>query len=308
MSRYIAKRVLYMLPMLFFVTLTVFLIMSMLPGDPATSILPANSTAEVKAAFNEMVGFTASKPVRFANFLKGLFTGNVMSYQSQKNVFDELAMRFPITMQIGLIAFSIAVIIGVSLGILSAVKQYSFIDSAVTILAVMFASIPSFFIAMLLLLYFAVYRGVLPSFGLNNGIRSYILPVTTLVLANVPVLSRMTRSAMLDALNQDYIRTARAKGCSEKRVIWKHALKNASLPIITLIVTGFAGILGGSVICETIFTLPGVGTYLRDGVMNKDAPVVMTCSILLSFIFMFAMVLMDIFYALIDPKIRSRYR
>ena len=139
MSRYIAKRVLYMLPMLFFVTLTVFLIMSMLPGDPATSILPANSTAEVKAAFNEMVGFTASKPVRFANFLKGLFTGNVMSYQSQKNVFDELAMRFPITMQIGLIAFSIAVIIGVSLGILSAVKQYSFIDSAVTILAVMFA-------------------------------------------------------------------------------------------------------------------------------------------------------------------------
>ena len=118
----------------------------------------------------------------------------------------------------------------------------------------------------------------------------------------------MTRSAMLDAMNQDYIRTARAKGCSEKRVIWKHALKNASLPIITLLLTGFAGILGGSVIVESIFTIPGIGTYMLDAINAKDVPVVMTCALLLAFIFMIVMVLMDIFFALIDPKLRARYR
>ena len=308
MSRYILRRVLYMIPLLFFVVLVVFLIMSFLPGDPATNLLPATSTPEAKAAFNEMVGYTGSLPSRFVNYLKGLFTGNLLSYQTQKNIFDELAIRFPITLRIGVISFGIAVLIGVSLGILSAVKQYSFIDTAVTILAVLFASIPTFFVAMLLLLYFAVYRGILPSFGLNNGLRSYILPVTTLVLGNVPMLSRMTRSAMLEALNQDYIRTARAKGCTERRVIWKHGFKNASLPIITLVVTGLASILGGAVITETLYTIPGIGTYILKGVMMKDVPVVMTCALLLAFIFMAAMVLLDIFYAMIDPKIRARYQ
>ena len=113
---------------------------------------------------------------------------------------------------------------------------------------------------------------------------------------------------MLETLYQDYIRTARAKGCSEKRVIWKHAFKNASLPIITLVLTGLASILGGAVITETIFTIPGIGTYMLDGIMNKDVPVVMTCALLLAFIFMIAMVLLDIFYALIDPRIRARYQ
>lgn len=308
MPRYIVKRLLYMIPLLFFVILAVFLIMSLLPGDPASNILPATTLPEVKQAYNESVGFTGSLPSRFFNYLKGLFTGKVISYQTQKNVFDELAVRFPVTLKLGLISFSLAVVIGVALGILSAVRQYSFIDFAVTTLSVLFASIPSFFVAMLLLLYFAVYRGLLPSFGLQDGVRSYILPVATLTISNIPVLSRMTRSAMLEALNQDYIRTARAKGCSSRRVIWKHALKNASLPIITLVVTGFASVLGGAVICETIFTLPGVGTYMLNGVLTKDIPVVMTTGLLLAFIFMAAMVILDILYALIDPKIRARYQ
>ena len=277
MGRYIVKRLLYLIPMLFCVVLLVFLIMSLTPGNPADNILPMTATQEAKQAFNEKVGFTGSLAHRFLLYLKGLLGGNILSYSSQNNIFDEIALRFPITLRLGLISFSIAVIIGVLLGILSAVKQYSFIDT-------------------------------LPSFGLNDGVRSYILPVTTLVLANVPFLSRMTRSAMLETLYQDYIRTARAKGCSEKRVIWKHAFKNASLPIITLVLTGLASILGGAVITETIFTIPGIGTYMLDGIMNKDVPVVMTCALLLAFIFMIAMVLLDIFYALIDPRIRARYQ
>lgn len=296
-----------MIPMLFCVVLLVFLIMSFTPGDPATNILPLTTPPEVKEAFNESVGYTGSLVERFFNYAKGLFTGNVISYTSQENIFSEIAIRFPLTLRVGLISFCIAAVLGVALGILSAVKQYSFLDTTVTVFAVLFASIPSFFVAMCLLLLFAVHWGLLPSFGID-GVESYILPVTTLVLSSIPVLSRMTRSAMLDAMNQDYIRTARAKGCSEKRVIWKHALKNACLPIITLLLTGFAGILGGSVIVESIFTIPGIGTYMLDAINAKNVPVVMTCALLLAFIFMVAMVLMDIFFALIDPKLRARYK
>lgn len=297
-----------MIPLLFCVILVVFLIMSLTPGNPADNLLPDTATPEAKAAFNEMVGFTGSLPSRFWKYLKGLFSGNVMSYQTQKNIFDELGVRFPITFRLGLISFSIAVLIGVALGILSAVKQYSFVDTTLTIMAVLFASIPTFFVAMLLLLHFSVNKGMFPSFGLNDGWRSYFLPVLTLVIGNIPTLSRMTRSSMLDALNQDYIRTARAKGCAESRVIWKHAFKNASLPIITLIVTGLAGIMGGAVITETLYSLPGVGTYILKGVLTKDVPVTMTCALLLAAIYMVAMVILDILYALIDPRIRARYQ
>lgn len=308
MARYITKRLLYLIPMLFCVTLAVFLIMSFTPGDPASNNLPITAAPEVKAAFNESVGYTGSLVDRFVGYLKGLFTGNITSYVTRDNIFDELAVRLPLTMRMGMIAFSISALLGVALGILSAVKQYSFVDTAVTVFAVLFASIPSFFIAVCMILYFAVFKGWLPTFGLNDGIKSYIMPITTLVLSGIPVLSRMTRSAMLDALNQDYIRTARAKGCSEKRVIWKHALKNASMPIITLLLTGFAGILGGSVIVESIFTIPGIGTYMLKAISAKNVPVVMTCALLLAFIFMIAMLLMDIFFAMIDPKLRARYK
>ena len=308
MTRYIIRRLIYMIPMIFCVILAVFLIMSLTPGDPAGNTLPMNTPQNVKDAYNQAVGFTGSLPERFFGYLNGLLHGHVLSYATQENIFTELAVRLPLTLRYGMAAFIISGLIGVSLGILSAVRQYSFLDTAVTVLSVAFASIPSFFFAICLILYFAVYRGVLPSFGSNDGIRSYILPVVTVVLSSVPFLSRMTRSAMLDTLNQDYIRTARAKGCSEKRVIWKHALKNASLPIIALLVSGFAGILGGSVIVESIFTLPGIGTYMLNGINAKNVPVVMTCALLLSFVFMLSMVMMDIFFALIDPKIRLRYK
>lgn len=307
MYRYVIKRCLYLIPMLFFVILMIFLIMSLTPGDPASNVLPLTTTQDVKDAFNERVGYTGGLATRFLIYLKGLLTGNVVSYTSGENVFTELATRFPLTVSVGTWAFCISAVLGVSLGILSAIRQYSFLDTTVTIFAVLFASIPSFFVAVCMILYFSVYKGWLPSFGIE-GFKSYIMPVTTLVLANIPILSRMTRSSMLDAMNQDFIRTARAKGCGEKRVIWKHALKNACLPIITLLITGLAATLGGSVIVEQIFTIPGVGMYMLTAVTEKNVPVVMTCALLLSLIFMGAMVLLDICYALIDPKIGARYK
>ena len=297
-----------MIPMMFMVILLVFLIMSLTPGDPASANLPLTTPSSVKAAYNESVGFSASLGVRFATFMKGLVRGNVPSYSTGGNIFAELAQRIPLTMRFGFISFAIAAVLGVGLGIYGAVRQYSFMDTTLTVLSVLFASVPSFFIAILLLLYFAVNKGLLPSFGMNDGIRSYILPVTTVVLSSVPILSRMTRSAMLGVLQQDYIRTARSKGVPEKTVIWKHALKNASFPIITLLLSGFASILGGSVIIESIFSLPGTGTYMLDAIHQKNVPGVMICALFLSFLFMLAMVLMDICFAVIDPKVRTRYQ
>lgn len=308
MGRYILKRLLYMIPMMFAVIVMVFLIMAFTPGDPATNVLPLNTPAEIKAQFNARVGFSDNLWERFGNYMKGLLSGNVISYTTEENIFGELFLRIPVTFKVGIQAFVIAMIIGVSLGILSAIKQYSFLDTTVTIFAITFASVPSFFVAMMLVLLFAVNLGWLPTFGLEDGWLSYIMPVTTMVLGTIPMLSRLTRSSMLDAMNQDFIRTARAKGCSEKRVIWKHALKNAAMPIITLLITGLAGTVGGSVIVEQIFTIPGVGTYMLSGVNDKNVPVVMTCALVLSFVFMMAMVLLDVAYAIVDPKIRARYK
>ncbi len=285
----------------------IFLIMALTPGDPASNILPLTAKQSVKDAFNESVGFTGGLPTRFGNYIKGLFTGNIISYSSGNNVFSELQTRIPTTLSFGLLGFCISAVIGVALGILSAIRQYSFLDTTVTIFAVLFASIPSFFVAICLILLFSVNLGVLPSFG-GGSYKHFILPILTLVLANIPILSRMTRSCMLDAMNQDYIRTARAKGCSETRVIWKHALKNACMPIITLLLTGLASVIGGAVIVEQIFTLPGIGMYLLHGISEKNVTVVMTSALLMSFIYMVAMVLLDMFYAMIDPKIRERYK
>lgn len=306
MAKYLVKRLLTFIPMLFCVILVVFLIMSLTPGDPASNILPLNTRQDVKDAYNESVGFTGSLLDRFVFYLKGLFSGNIPSYASRDNIFNEIAARFPNTFKIGTLGFFGAAIIGICLGILSAIKQYSFLDTTVTTFAVLFASIPGFFVGICLILIFSVNLGLLPSFGLSKP-EDYVLPLATLILTNIPFLSRMTRSAMLSAMSQDYIRTARAKGCSERRVIWKHALKNASLPIITLLLTGYASILGGAVICETVFSVPGIGIYMLDAVKKKDVPVVMTSALLVAAIFMVAMVLLDIFCAVIDPKIKARY-
>jgi len=308
MGKYLVKRFLIMIPTVFLVVLVVFLIMSFTPGDPAANNLPLTTPKEAKEAYNISVGYTGSLPSRFFKYCKGLLQGNVLSYTTRENIFIEIGIRIPFTLRLGLISFCLAAILGVSVGIFSAVKQYSFADTFITVLAVFFGSVPAFLIALLGILYFSVHLGWLPSFGVEAGVRSYILPIASSTLAAIPVISRMTRSAMLSVMNQDYIRTARAKGCSERRVIWKHVLKNASLPIITLLVTGFAGVISGSVIIEGIFSLPGIGLYMLNAINAKNVPVVMTCSLLLSFIFMLCMVLMDVFYSMIDPRVRMRYR
>jgi len=192
-----------------------------------------------------------------------------------------------------------------SLGILSAVRQYSILDTTCTVITILFASIPSFFLGMVLIYFVSLKLGWLPTFGASSFKHS-ILPVVTLTLISSVGLLRLTRTTMLEAIRQDYIRTAIAKGCTRRSIVWKHALKNALLPVITILGMSAGGVMGGAIICESVFAMPGMGTYLVMAIRSKDIPVVTSSTVLLSAFFCLVMIVVDILYAVIDPRIRDR--
>lgn len=307
MRSYILKRVAAMVVMLFGITLFIYTIMFFM-GDPATYNLDIKATPDAKAEYYRIIGYNQPYLARFALYLKGVFSGTMgISYQSQNPVWDEIAARTGMTFLLGIVSFAAASVVGIALGIVSAVRQYSILDTITNVVAVLFACIPAFFIGILLMILFCIRWNLLPSY-FTGRVEDYVLPVITLVMSSFPVIMRMTRAAMLDTLSQDYIRTARAKGCMEWKVIWKHALKNASLPIITLLGTTFSGVLGGSMIVENVFSMGGLGMYLVDSIQHLDAPAVMSVTLLLSTLFMGVMLLIDILYAVIDPRLKARYQ
>ena len=214
--------------------------------------------------------------------------------------------RFPITLTLASVSIVFSAIVGISLGVISAVKQYSALDTVATITAMVFASVPSFWFGMMLILAFSLKLRILPSNGIDSWV-SYILPVVTLVVSGSAVLLRMTRSAMLETVRQDYIRTARAKGASERDVVVKHALKNALLPVVTSLGMSFGASLGGTVVIETVFSIPGLGTLVVDSIRDKDFPLVLACILFLAALFCLVMLLVDLVYALIDPRIKAKY-
>jgi peptide/nickel transport system permease protein len=270
-------------------------------------VLGIMAPLEAKASFNHKIGFDQPFLVRLGNYIQGLLKGDLgTSYRTLRPFADEFAILLPVTMRVGYVALIIATIIGVSLGILAAVKQFSVIDHVVTVTAIVFASIPSFFVALAMIMVFSIGWKVLPSLGVKD-LRGYIMPVATLVIASIPSIMRMTRVTVLSTKEQDYVRTARAKGCSERRIIWKHTLKNAVLPIITLIGASSGTVIGGSVIVESVFSLPGVGSYLLKAINAKDIPIVMSTTLVLSAFFCITLLLVDVLYAMVDPRIRDSY-
>jgi len=237
------------------------------------------------------------------NALQGNFG---LSYRTRTPVFTEIFSRFPTTMKLAAGAMLLSVAIGVPLGILSAVKQYSALDVINSVTAMFFSSIPAFWLGLLSILLFALKLGWLPSNGADS-FKSFILPIVTLALPGAAEILRLTRSTMLEVIRQDYIRTAKAKGATSMVVIWKHALKNALLPVITVAGMHFGALLGGSVITESVFAMPGVGTLAIDAIRSKDTPQVMAAVLMLAALFCIIMLIVDLLYAFIDPRIRSRY-
>lgn len=308
MTKYVIRRLLMGALVVFCVVLIVFTILSLTPGEPGRLILGQKATQAAVDQLNHELGFDQPFLMRLGSYLKNIFLHFDFgtSYINKKPVFDEIIKRFPVTLKLALFSALFSSVIGVFLGVLSAVKQYSALDNACSMTAMFFASAPDFWVGLMLLSIFAVKLHLLPSFGIKSNL-GYILPVATLTLFCSAGILRMTRSSMLDVVYQDYIRTAKAKGASKRRIIWKHALKNALLPVLTAIGMNFGALFGGAVTTEMVFSLPGVGSLLITAVKNKDVPQAMAATIFLAVIFSSIMIVVDIVQAFVDPRVKARY-
>ena len=306
MSKYIAKRIIYFIPVLFGIVFLVYSIMYLAPGDPARMILGDKVPQAQVDALREEMGLNKPFLVQFFTYLTNILHGDFgTSYQLGMPVTDIiLKIRFPITLIMAVSSMLLAVIFSIPIGTLSAVKQYTVIDSITVVFALLLTSIPVFWLGLMLILLFSLKLGWFPSSGFD-GVKSFVLPAITLALVNSAQIIRMTRSSMLEVLRQDFVRTARAKGASETRVIFKHALKNAIIPVLTVIGINFGIVLGGSAIAETVFGIPGMGIQMVTSIRQKDIPVVMGAVLFVAFTFRVVNLLIDILYTLFDPRIRT---
>lgn len=301
------RRILITIPVLFGVTFIIFTMMYFTPGDPARQLLSDTATeSEIVQLRNEM-GLNDSFIVRYGKYIAGLSHGDLgISYTDKKPVSEILAERLPTSAYLAFFCILFAILIGIPVGIISAVRQYSIWDKLATLLSLFGISMPSFWLALMLILYFSVTLGWLPATGLYSPIY-YILPVISISAAPIATIARMTRSSMLEVVRQDYIRTARAKGQSETAIIFGHALKNALIPVITVIGIQFANTMSGAVVNEQVFAIPGIGKLMVDAIKARNYPLVQGGVLIIAFAFCFLNLAVDLMYSFIDPRIRSQY-
>lgn len=307
MFKYVLKRLLMLIPVLIGVTFLVFLIISFTPGDVAAMIIGDNATEESIQELREEMGLNDPIVVQYAKYVGNLATGDMgTSYATGKTVTSEIGSRFPNTFRLTIAAIIISVLISIPIGVISATKQYSIFDNLGMIFALVGISMPSFWLGLMLIILFSLHLGWFPSSG-AEGWQALVLPAVTLGVASTASITRTTRSSMLEVVRQDYIRTARAKGVSEKKVIRKHALKNALIPAVTVIGLEFGVLLGGAILTETVFAWPGIGRLMVESIQRKDLPMVLGCIIIFSVCFSIVNLLIDILYAYIDPRIKANY-
>lgn len=307
MGRYIAKRLLLMIPVLLGISLLVFTMLELSPGDPAQIILGMKATPEALDNLREQMGLNDPFWIRYIRYIGNVLHGDFgASWRTSLSVLEEIVHRIPVTLRVALGAMFLTVLIGIPIGIISAVKQYSLTDNLTLGGALLFSSMPAFWFGTLLVLLFALKLSWLPATG-SDSIKSYILPWVTLAASNAATLVRMTRSSMLEVIRADYIKMARAKGASEKQVILRHALRNALLPIITIVGMNFAGLMGGTVVIEQVFTLTGLGTLAINSVRALDVPMVMGEVLFIAALTSLINLLVDVLYVYIDPRLKSQY-
>ena len=308
MYKYILKRLAFLIPTILGVTFIIFAVMNITPGNPGLAILGSNVPQEDIDAYNHALGYDLPLLQKYANYVKKMVVDQDfgISYFTKQAVFDEIWPRFLLTIKLSLMGVVLAALIGVPLGILAAVKQYSLLDTIPSILSFFIAAIPGFVLGTLLLYFFSLKLGWLPSYGLETT-ASYIMPLLAIAIPPAAQNMRFTKSSMLEAIRQDYVRTARAKGAPERTVIWKHALRNALLPVITQIGMSLGLLICGSVVVEKLFSIPGIGSLIIDRITFKDEPVIIAGTILISICFTIVMLLVDILYAFVDPRIKAKY-
>ena len=285
----------------------VYTLMEFAPGDPIRSMLGEGATVEQEIALREKLGLDRPYLERLGSFIWGLLHGDLgRSYRSDISVFDEIISRYPITLKLTFGSVALGILIGVPIGIISSVKQYSIFDRVFTGISLFGVSAPSFWIAMLLVLIFSVKLRWLPPTG-TYSFEYWILPVVTMGLQTSASIMRMTRSSILEIIRQDYVRTARAKGQTESKIILKHVLPNALIPILTTVGISICSFLGGSVLVETVFAMPGLGKFILDSVNFKDYPCVLGGILWISLNCVVVTFIIDMLYAVVDPRIKSVY-
>lgn len=308
MVKYILKRLLIMIPVILGVMLIIFIISELTPGDPAIMVLGNSFTEEQYA--EKVVEMGLDKPflARYVNYVVGIVTrwdwGT--SYANGRSVASLITSRIPVTLELGLVSCVITTVFGLIIGVISAVKQYSALDYTTSTLAVIFSAMPNFWMAVLGILIFSQNLHWLPASGLSTW-RHWIMPVLCCALGPVCLILRTTRSTMLDVINQDYIRTARAKGVNERNIVIHHALKNAIIPTITVIGMQLSMIMGGSVVVETIFNINGLGLLMMNSIMNRDYPTLQGIILILAVTVCVINLLVDLAYAFVDPRIMAQY-
>lgn len=308
MGKYITKRILLMIPVVLGVTVLLFTILYFTPGDPATIILGSTATQADIQELREAMGLNQPYLVRLLEYMKSVFLRFDFgeSFITGKSIAAEVAVRFPRTFKIALGSIFITLLLGIPLGILAAVKQDKLADRITLIASLIGVSMPSFWMGLLLSLLFGLKLGWLPTSGIG-GMEYYILPIAANCLGGVAGMIRQTRASMLDVIRADYIKTARAKGVPQWQVIFRHALPNALIPIITIAGGNFSRMLGGTIIIESVFGFPGMGTYMQTAVNNRDYDVVLGTVVILSIVSSIIMLLVDLIYAFVDPRIKAQY-
>ncbi len=312
MARYILQRILFMLPVALLVSFMAFMTVHLIPGDPARILLGEYATPQTVATLDQQLGLNKPLPVQFALWLWQAVHGNLgQSIQLQESVLQAIQDKLPVTAELGICALLYSLILAVPLGIYSATHQNSWVDWLVNVFSLFSTAIPNFVLGLALIFFFAVDLRFFPPGGYvpftddaTGNIRDLILPMITLGTASVAVNLRQIRASMIEVLGQDYVRTARAKGLSERRVSYLHAFRNAMLPVLTIVGLQVGSILAGAFIVETIFLWPGIGQMAISSILAKDYPVVQGVVLLSAFAYMATNLLVDILYAVLDPRIR----
>ncbi len=304
MLKYTIRRLLQTIPLLIAISFAAFIMMHLVPGDPVRNMMGIEASKEAVEAERERLGLNDPLLVQYGRFLGGVLQGDLgTSIFTKQSVTDEILKKYPATIKLALGGTIFASVVGILAGIVSAVKRNKLTDNVIMVLSLISVSTPSFFLALVLMLFFSLQLGWLPSMGLRTPLH-YVLPIITLGMQSVGTIARTTRSSMLEVLGQDYIRTSRSRGIPERVIIYSHAFKNAIIPVLTIVGLRFGGLLAGSMLVETVFSIPGIGRYLVDAVLERDYPVVQSTVLVLACTFVLVNLIVDLLYAVADPKIR----
>ena len=308
MSRYVLKRLVMLIPVLIGVTFLVYFIISLSPGDTAAMLAGEDADAATIEALRHELGLDQPVIVQYARYMLNLIQGDMgNSYKTGRPVTNMIVSFFPNTSKLSFWSILVAVGIALPIGIISATKQYSMFDNVGMVVALIGVATPNFWLGLMMIILFSLNLGWLPSGG-SKGWSSYIMPAITLGTGDAALITRMTRSSMLEVIRADYIRTARAKGVPEGKVVYQHALRNALIPVVTAIGLQFGSLLGGATLTETVFAWPGIGRSTVDSIKTKDTTQVLGNIVILTITFSCVNLLVDILYAFIDPRIKAQYK